>query len=169
MQKIMPCLWFASQAEEAVTFYTSVFKNSKILDVARYGEAGANASKQPNGSVMTLVFQLEGQKFMALNGGPVFTHSPAFSLVVHCDTQAELDRIWNKLSADKGSEQCGWLKDKYGVSWQIVPAIMQKLILDRDAEKSNRVMQAIVGMKKLDIEKLKQAAGQKRSKEMAHV
>jgi predicted 3-demethylubiquinone-9 3-methyltransferase (glyoxalase superfamily) len=157
MQKLVPCLWFDHQAEEAAKFYTSIFKNSKILTVTHYGEAGAKASGQPKGSVMTVVFQLEGQKFMALNGGPVFTHSPAFSLIVNCQTQADLDRIWEKLSADKASEQCGWLKDKYGVSWQIVPAELEKWLNEKDPARANRVIAALMQMHKLDIKKLKEA------------
>ena len=169
MQKFMPCLWFDNQAEEAAKFYTSIFKNSRILKVTHYGEASAKASGRPKGSVMTVVFQLEGQKFMALNGGPVFTHSPAFSLVVNCQKQPEINRIWDKLSADKASEQCGWLKDKYGVSWQIVPASLESLIQDRDPEKSDRVMQVLIQMKKLDIDALKQAAAHRPLKELAKI
>ncbi|MBI3545341.1 MAG: VOC family protein [Gammaproteobacteria bacterium] len=161
LQKISPCLWFDHQAEEAANFYVAIFKNSKILNIARYGEAGAKVSGRPHGSVMTVTFQLDGQEFMGLNGGPIFTFSPAISLIVHCETQQEMDQLWTKLSADPAAEQCGWLKDKYGVSWQIVPAILSHMMLDKDATKSERVMQAMLLMKKLDIKTLKQAYDQK--------
>ena len=157
MQKFMPCLWFDHQAEEAAKFYTSLFKNSKILTVTHYSESGAKLSGKPKGSVMTVIFQLEGQKFMALNGGPIFTHSPAFSLIVNCQTQAELDQIWEKLSDDKASEQCGWLKDKYGVSWQIVPAELGKWLNEKDPARANRVIHAVGQMHKLNIKRLKEA------------
>jgi predicted 3-demethylubiquinone-9 3-methyltransferase (glyoxalase superfamily) len=157
MQKITPCLWFDHEAEEAAKFYTSLFKNSKIIGITRYGEASANASGQPKGSVLTVLFQLEGQEFMALNGGPVFTFSPAISLMVKCKTQKEIDRIWDKLSADPAAEQCGWLKDRYGVSWQIVPEVLQKLIQDKDAKKTERMMAALMKMKKLDVATLTHA------------
>lgn len=121
MQKITPCLWFDDKAEEAVNFYASVFNKSKIKDVTRYGEAGAKVAGRPKGTVMTVTFELEGQEFMALNGGPVFKFSPAISLMVHCETQEELDELWEKLSSGGEKGQCGWLTDKYGVSWQIVP------------------------------------------------
>ncbi len=156
MQKITPCLWFDNQGEEAANFYVSIFKNSKILDVARYGEAGAQASGRPRGTVMTITFQLEGHEFMALNGGPVFSFSPAISLVVNCAMQEELDRLWEKLSEGGEIEQCGWLKDKYGVSWQIVPAILGQMMSDPDPEKSNRVMKALLQMKKMDIKTLQE-------------
>jgi len=159
MQKITNCLWFDHQAEEAANFYTSIFKNSKILSVARYGEAGAQASGKPKGSVMTVLFRLEGQEFMALNGGPVFAFSPAISLMVNCQTQQEIDRIWNKLSADAASEQCGWLKDRYGVSWQIVPRALPTFLLSGDAKRVDRLMRAVMTMKKLDIDRLQQAFG----------
>lgn len=157
MQKITPCLWFDNQAEEAVNFYISVFKNSKIMSIARYGEAGAEVSGRPKGTVMTVTFQLDGQEFMALNGGPVFTFSPAISFIVNCETQEEVDELWEKLSegGDEKAQQCGWLKDKYGVSWQIVPAILGEMMSDPDPEKSNRVMKALLPMKKLDIKTLK--------------
>jgi predicted 3-demethylubiquinone-9 3-methyltransferase (glyoxalase superfamily) len=157
MQKITPFLWFDNQAEEAVNFYISVFKNSKIVNVARYGKAGAEVSGQPEGAVMTIAFQLDGQDFIALNGGPVFKFSPAISFVVNCETQAEVDQLWNRLTDGGEIEQCGWLKDKYGVSWQIVPVVLGQLMSDPDPVKSERVMQAMLQMKKLDIEKLKQA------------
>ena len=153
MQKITPFLWFDGKAEEAMNFYISIFKNSKIVSVSRYGEGGPG----PKGTVMTGTFQLEGQQFMALNGGPHFTFSPAISFFVNCETQHEVDELWEKL-ADGGEEQrCGWLKDKYGVSWQIVPSVLGKLLQDKDAKKSKRVMKAMLGMNKLDIEDLKKA------------
>jgi predicted 3-demethylubiquinone-9 3-methyltransferase (glyoxalase superfamily) len=160
VQRIAPCLWFDYQAEEAARFYVSIFGNSKILKVARYGKAGSEVSGRPEGSVMTVTFQLEGQDFMALNGGPVFTFSPAISLMVNCADQEELDRLWEKLSEGGAIEQCGWLRDKFGVSWQIVPAIMDELMSDPDPEKTNRVMQALLPMKKIDIAGLKRAYGQ---------
>jgi len=157
MQKITPFLWFNDKAEEAIKFYTSIFKHSKIKSVARYGDAGPG----PKGSVMTASFLLEGQEFVALNGGPIFTFTPAISFVVNCRTQAEVDRLWDNLSAGGEPGQCGWLKDKYGVSWQIVPTILVKLLSDRDPVKANRVMQAMLQMKKIDIAQLKQAYGRK--------
>ncbi len=159
MQKITPFLWFDSNAEEAVNFYVSIFKDSKIVSVARYGEAGAEVAGRPEGTVMTIEFQLEGQQFVALNGGPVFTFSPAISFVVNCETQEEVDKLWEKLSegGDEESQQCGWLKDKYGVSWQIVPTILAEMLQDKDTEKSERVMKAMLQMKKLDIKGLTQA------------
>lgn len=156
MQKIIPCLWFDNKAEEAVIFYTSIFKNSKIKKIARYGEAGAKASGRPRGSIMTIIFQLEGQEFMALNGGPVFTFSPAISLLVNCNMQKEVDVLWDKLSEGGEIEQCGWLRDKYGVSWQIVPTVLGEMMQDKDARKTERVMQAMLQMKKLNINALKQ-------------
>src|SRR6266567_7719033 len=158
MQKITPFLWFDTQAEEAVKFYVSIFKNSRIVDVARYGEAGAEVSGRPKGSVMTVKFQLEGQEFVALNGGPHFQFTEAVSFVVSCQTQEEVDYYWEKLSEEGKEVQCGWLKDKYGLSWQIVPTILGELLSDKDAAKSQRVMQAMLKMVKLDIKKLKQAA-----------
>jgi predicted 3-demethylubiquinone-9 3-methyltransferase (glyoxalase superfamily) len=157
MQKITPCLWFDDNAEEAAEFYAGIFKNSKVKAVTRYGETGASASGRPKGSVMTVLFELEGQEFLALNGGPHFTFSPAVSLIVNCKTQKEVDALWQKLSADETAEQCGWLKDKYGVSWQIVPTIVGKMLQDKDPRKTERVMMAILQMKKLDIEALKKA------------
>jgi predicted 3-demethylubiquinone-9 3-methyltransferase (glyoxalase superfamily) len=159
MQKITPHLWFESQAEEAARFYTSLFKHSKITKVMRYGDAGSKVAGRPKGSVMTVSFQLEGQEFVALNGGPIFTFSPAISLFVKCKTQAEVDQLWSKLSVGGEIQPCGWLKDKYGVSWQIVPIVLQKMLQDKDPERSERVMRAMLGMKKLDIETLKQAYG----------
>ncbi len=162
MQKIIPFLWFDDNAEEAVNFYTSLFKDSKIVSVARYGEAGAKVSGRPKGTVMTIVFQLEGQEFMALNGGPVFTFSPAISLLVNCETQEELDELWKKLSEGGEIEQCGWLRDRYGVSWQIVPTILGEMVQDENVEKSERVMNAMLQMKKIDITRLRQAYEQDR-------
>ena len=156
-QKINLCLWFDQQAEEAADFYTSIFKNSKILNIARYGQSGAEVSGRPQGSVMTVTFELDGEEFMALNGGPIFTFSPAISLIVNCETQQEIDHFWDKLSKGGAIEQCGWLKDKYGISWQIVPTILSQMMLDKDAKKSESVMQAMLPMKKLEIQTLKQA------------
>ena len=157
MQKITPFLWFDNNAEEAVKFYTSVFKNSKILKVARYGDAGPG----PKGSVMTVSFQIEGQQFIALNGGPQFKFTEAVSFVVNCETQKEVDEFWEKLSAGGEKGPCGWLKDKFGLSWQVVPTILDKLIADRDPVKSQRVMKAMLQMKKLDIAALQRAYDQK--------
>jgi len=157
MQKITPFLWFDDQAEEAVKFYTSIFKNSKIVGVARHGEEGAKVSGRLQGTVMTVTFQLDGQEFIALNGGPHFTFSPAISFFVSCETQEEVDELWDKLSEGGEIEQCGWLKDKYGVSWQIVPTVLGELLNDPDPVKSKRVMKAMLQMNKIDIAKLKQA------------
>ena len=159
MQKITPCLWFDNQAEEAANFYVSIFKNSKIGNITRYGEEGYEVHKMPAGTVMTVEFQLEGQDFVALNGGPVFKFNEAISFQVYCKTQEEVDDYWEKLSqgGDKNAQQCGWLKDKYGVSWQIVPTVLPKMLQDKDAKKSQRVMKALLQMKKLDIKRLKQA------------
>ena len=158
MKPIATCLWFEDQAEEAAKFYTAVFKHSKMLGVTRYGEAGAQASGRPKGSVMTASFQLQGHEFLALNGGPQFTFSPAISLIVNCDSQQEVDEIWQKLSEGGQPGQCGWLTDKYGVSWQIVPTILGKMLLESDAQKSERVMSALIQMEKFDIKTLEQAA-----------
>ncbi len=157
MQKITPFLWFDDKAEEAANFYTSIFKNSKILSITQYGEEGAKAAGRPKGSVMTVVFELEGQEFIALNGGPVFTFSPAISFLVNCKTQKEVDELWEKLSEGGEKGQCGWLKDKYGVSWQIAPAVLGEMLQDKDPKKSRRVMEAMLRMDKIDIETLKQA------------
>jgi predicted 3-demethylubiquinone-9 3-methyltransferase (glyoxalase superfamily) len=157
VQKITPFLWFEDKAEEAVNFYVSIFKNSKIGSITRYGEEGAKASGRPKGSVMIVTFQLEGQAFVALNGGPVFQFTEAISFLVNCETQEEVDELWEKLSAGGKEGQCGWLKDKYGLSWQVVPAILGELMQDKDAEKSRRVMKALLQMKKIDIGTLKQA------------
>lgn len=156
-QKITPFLWFDKEAEEAAKFYTSIFKKSKILHKARYSEDAANKSGRPPGSVMTVVFEIEGQRFIALNGGPHFKFTEAISFVVSCKTQAEVDRFWKKLTAGGKAGQCGWLKDKYGISWQIVPSILGDLLSSGDAAKTRRVMQAILQMRKLDIEALKKA------------
>jgi predicted 3-demethylubiquinone-9 3-methyltransferase (glyoxalase superfamily) len=161
MQKITPFLWFDDKAEEAVNFYVSVFKNSKIGNIVRYGEEAAEASGRPKGTVMIVTFQLEGQDFIALNGGPVFQFTEAISFVVNCETQEEVDRFWEKLSEGGQEGQCGWLKDKYGVSWQVVPSILGKLLQDKDAEKSRRVMKAMLQMHKIDIKTLQQAYDQR--------
>ena len=154
ISRITPLLWFDSNAEEAATFYTSVFKNSKVLNVSRYGDAGPG----PKGSVMTIEFELDGQRFVALNGRPHFKFTEAISFVVNCEAQEEVDHYWNKLT-DGGQEvQCGWLKDQYGLSWQIVPRILVQLLQDKDAAKAQRVMQAMLQMKKIDIAGLKAAA-----------
>jgi len=160
IQKITPFLWFDNQAEEAVSFYTSIFKNSRIVSIARYGEEGAEASGRPKGTVMTIAFLLDGQEFVALNGGPIFKFTEAISFVVNCESQDEVDHYWEKLSegGDPKAQQCGWLKDKYGLSWQIVPTVLITLLNDPDPEKSRRVMKAMLQMKKIDIETLKQAA-----------
>ena len=158
----MPCLWFDSNAEEAVKFYTSVFKNSKIGNVARYGKEGQEIHRKKPGSVMTLEFELDGQKFLALNGGPIFKFTEAISFTVPCETQKEVDYYWEKLSegGDKRSQQCGWLKDKFGLSWQVVPTILPKMMIDKDTQKSDRVMKAMLQMKKPEIETLNKAYDQ---------
>ena len=153
MQKIVPFLWFDGNAEEAMNFYVSVFKNSKVLNVTRYGEAGPG----PKGTVMSCTFQLEGQDFYALNGGPQFKFTPAISLFVNCETQQEIDALWKKLSAGGREDQCGWLQDKYGLSWQIIPTALGKMLGDKDAKKANAAMQAMLQMKRLDIKGLQQA------------
>jgi predicted 3-demethylubiquinone-9 3-methyltransferase (glyoxalase superfamily) len=156
MQKITPCLWFDDNAEEAVNFYTSIFKNSSIKNILRYDAASAAASGRPEGSVLTIDFQLEGQDYMALNGGPIFKFTEAVSFSVDCKTQEEVDEYWEKLTADGGQEsQCSWLKDKYGLSWQIVPTVLPEMLRDEDPEKAGRVMQAMLKMKKIDIATLK--------------
>ena len=157
MPKITPFLWFNTQAEEAVKFYTSIFKNSKTGAVSRYGEEGAKMSGIPAGAVMTVAFQLDGQDFIALNGGPHFKFTEAVSFVVNCETQEEVDEFWEKLSAGGEKSRCGWLKDKFGLSWQIVPTALGKMMQDKDGAKSKRVMQALMQMDKLDIQRLKQA------------
>jgi predicted 3-demethylubiquinone-9 3-methyltransferase (glyoxalase superfamily) len=153
MQKITPFLWFENQAKEAMKFSVSVFKNSKNESITRYGEAGPGVK----GTVMTARFLIEGQEFVALNGGPVFTFSPAISFVVNCETQEEVDRLWEKLSDGGEKQQCGWLKDKFGVSWQIVPMVLVEMLNDPDPVKSQRVMKAMLSMGKIDIKILKQA------------
>jgi len=157
LQKITPFLWFDHEAEEAAKFYTSVFRNSTIESVARYGDAGPG----PKGSVMTVAFELEGQKFVALNGGPIFKFTEAISFVVNCDSQEEVDEMWRKLSAGGKEVECGWLKDKYGLSWQIVPTALMRMLQDKDAEKSQRVMKAMLQMKKIDIARLEEAYHQR--------
>jgi predicted 3-demethylubiquinone-9 3-methyltransferase (glyoxalase superfamily) len=156
MQKISPCLWFDKEAEEAANFYVSVFKGSKIGDVTRYGKEGYEIHGKEAGTVMTVEFEIEGQKFLALNGGPIFKFNEAISFQVHCETQEEVDYYWEKLSegGDKKAQVCGWLKDKYGLSWQIVPTILPKMLKDKDNEKSQRVMKAMLQMHKLDIQTL---------------
>jgi predicted 3-demethylubiquinone-9 3-methyltransferase (glyoxalase superfamily) len=157
MQKITPCLWFDDQAEAAAKFYVSIFKHSRLGHVTRYGEAGAEVSGRPKGSVMTVTFEIERQEFMALNGGPLFHFSEAISFMVQCESQKEIDEMWEKLSQGGTKGQCGWLKDKYGLSWQIISPGWEEMILDKDPEKSERVMKAILTMGKPDIEALKQA------------
>lgn len=153
MQKITPFLWFDNNAEEAMNFYTSIFRNSKVLTVSRYGEAGPG----PAGTVMTAEFELEGQEFVALNGGPRFQFTEAISFVVNCETQEEVDYFWDKLSDGGQKSRCGWLKDKFGLWWQVVPTILAELMGDKDPQKSKRVMQAMLKMDKIEIEPLKQA------------
>ena len=154
MQKITPFLWFDSQAEEAMNFYISIFKDSKVINVTRYGEAGPG----PKGSVMSATFELNGQEFYALNGGPVFSFTPAVSFFIHCETQQEVDHFWDKLSEGGRTDRCGWLQDKYGLSWQVVPNILGELLQGKDAAKSKRVMEAMLKMAKLDIAILEEAA-----------
>lgn len=152
-------MWFDNKAEEAANFYTSIFKNSRIINATRYGEAGAEISGRPKGTVMTVTFQLEGQEFIALNGGPIFKFTEAISFLVNCEKQEEIDDLWQKLSegGDEKAQQCGWLKDKFGVSWQIVPTILGEMLQDKDSKKSEKVMEELLQMKKIDIETLKQA------------
>jgi predicted 3-demethylubiquinone-9 3-methyltransferase (glyoxalase superfamily) len=154
MQKITPCLWFDTEGEEAAQFYTSIFPNSRIVEVTRYGSAGPRAE----GTVMTVTFELDGQRFIALNGGPDFTFNEAISLSVDCETQDEVDSYWDALTADGEEGPCGWLKDKYGVSWQIVPKVLTELIADPDQEKGQRVMAAMLQMGKIEISELEKAA-----------
>jgi len=153
MQKITPFLWFDGKVEEAMNFYISIFKNSKILSISRYGEAGPG----PKGTVMTTKFELNGQEFVALNGGPQFTFTEAISFVVSCETQQEVDELWEKLSEGGNKSRCGWLKDKYCLSWQVIPTILVELLQDKDPAKSSRVMQAMLQMDKIDIETLRRA------------
>jgi predicted 3-demethylubiquinone-9 3-methyltransferase (glyoxalase superfamily) len=159
VQKITPCLWFDNQAGEAAKLYTSIFKNSKIGRITRYGKEGYEIHGRPEGTVMTVEFEIDGQAFTALNGGPMFKFNEAISFQVHCETQEEVDYYWEKLSegGDEKAQQCGWLKDKYGVSWQIIPKVLIELVSDPDSEKSQRAMKAMLQMKKIDIEKIKRA------------
>jgi predicted 3-demethylubiquinone-9 3-methyltransferase (glyoxalase superfamily) len=157
LQKITPNLWFDTEAEEAANFYTSIFKDSKVARVMRYGEAGP----RPAGMVMTVTFQLDGQEFTALNGGPEFKFNEAISLLVNCETQEEVDELWDKLSDGGEKGPCGWLKDKFGVSWQIVPTVLDEMLQDEDADRANRVMKAMLQMTKIDIEALEKAHGQR--------
>lgn len=159
MQKITPFLWFDGKAEEAAKFYTSIFKNSKIGRISRYGEAGPG----PKGAAMSATFELDGQEFIALNGGPQFTFSPAISFFVNCETQEEVDEIWEKLCEGGKKNRCGWLQDKFGVSWQVIPTALGKLMSDPDPQKSGRVMKAMLQMEKIDIRSLEQAYDNKSS------
>jgi predicted 3-demethylubiquinone-9 3-methyltransferase (glyoxalase superfamily) len=161
MSKITNCLWFDNQAEDAANYYVSFFPNSKIKETLHYDEASAKVSGMPEGSVLTVSFDLDGQEFLGLNGGPAFKFSEAISFVVNCEDQAEVDKYWEKLSAVPESEQCGWCKDKFGVSWQVVPKILNELLMNPDKQKAGRVMQAMLEMKKLDVAKLEEAAGGK--------
>jgi predicted 3-demethylubiquinone-9 3-methyltransferase (glyoxalase superfamily) len=159
MQKISPCLWFDDNAEDAVKFYVSIFKNSKVGNVTRYGKEGYEIHKKKEGSVMTIDFEIEGQKFLGLNGGPIFRFNEAISFQIYCDTQEEIDYYWEKLTegGDKNAQVCGWLKDKFGVSWQVVPIAMIKMLQDKDSKKTERVMKAMLQMHKLDIDALTKA------------
>ena len=157
VSRIAPCLWFDNQAEEAAKYYVSIFPNSSIRAVSYYGKEGFEIHGRPEGSVLTVAFTLEGQDFTALNGGPVFTFSEAISFMVACDTQDEIDRYWDRLSADPNGGQCGWLKDRFGVSWQIVPADMWKIMSDPDRTRTERVMAAVMKMKKLDLAAIRRA------------
>jgi predicted 3-demethylubiquinone-9 3-methyltransferase (glyoxalase superfamily) len=158
MQKIIPCLWFDDEAEEAAKFYVSVFRNSRIGNVTHYGKEGYEIHGRKAGSVLTVEYEIAGQKFVALNGGPVFKFNEAISFQVRCQTQKEIDYYWKKLSegGDRKAQQCGWLKDKYGVSWQIVPTVLIKMLQDKDTKKSDRVMKAMLQMRKFDIKVLRQ-------------
>ncbi len=160
-QKITPCLWFDNKAEEAVKFYTSVFKNSKIGKTLRYDDASAKASGMPKGSVLTIEFQIEGQEFLALNGGPIFKFTEAVSFIIDCNDQKEVDYFWDKLTKGGQESVCGWLKDKYGVSWQVTPSILPKMLTDKDPKKAQNVMKAMMQMKKIDIKALQKAYDQK--------
>ena len=159
MQKITPFLWFDHQAEEAAKFYTSIFKNSKVGRIFRYNEQAGEKTGRPAGSVLTVEFEIEGQKFVALNGGPLFKFNESISFVVNCDSQEEVDYFWEKLTADGGKESaCGWLKDKFGLSWQVVPTVLIDMLHHDDSEKSEQVMEAMLQMKKIDIKTLKEAS-----------
>ena len=159
MQKISPCLWFDDNAEDAVKFYVSIFNNSKVGNVTRYGKEGYEIHKKKEGSVMTIDFEIEGQKFLGLNGGPIFRFNEAISFQIYCDTQEEIDYYWEKLTegGDKNAQVCGWLKDKFGVSWQVVPIALIKMLQDKDSKKTERVMKAMLQMQKLDIDALTKA------------
>lgn len=159
MQKISPCLWFDNNAEDAVQFYISTFKNAKVGNVTRYGKEGYEIHKKKEGTVMTIDFEIEGQKFLALNGGPVFKFNEAISFQIYCDTQEEIDYYWEKLTegGDKNAQVCGWLKDKFGVSWQVVPHVLIKMLQDKDSNKTESVMKAMLQMHKLDINALTKA------------
>ncbi len=161
IQRITPCLWFDDQAEQAVAFYTTVFSNSRIVNTTRYTKESAQVSGQPEGSILTIAFQLDGQDFTALNGGPIFKFNEAMSLVVNCETQQEVDHYWNQLSedGDPKAQQCGWLKDRFGVSWQVVPTLLIELLTAPDPDKARKAMAAILEMKKIDVETLRQAVG----------
>lgn len=159
MQKIIPNLWFDKEAEEAANFYTAIFKNSKITSIARYGKSGAEVSGMQEGAVMTVAFELDGQPFVAINGGPMFTFTEAISLMIECEDQAEIDYFWEKLTADGGAEsQCGWLKDRYGLSWQVTPKGFDEMMRTAEPEKAERAMKAMFGMKKIVIAELEKAA-----------
>lgn len=159
IQKIIPNLWFDNQAEEAANYYVSIFKNSRIVNTVRYGKEGFEIHRMPEGTVMTVEFEIEGQRFLGLNGGPVFRFNESISFIVNCENADEVDYYWEKLTADGDpkAQQCGWLKDKFGVSWQVVPAQLNKMMQDKDKQKSGRVMNALLQMKKLDLKKLEQA------------
>jgi predicted 3-demethylubiquinone-9 3-methyltransferase (glyoxalase superfamily) len=159
LNRISPCLWFDSKAEEAAHYYCSIFANSRIRAISRYGEAGHDVHGRAAGSVLTVDFELSGQTFTALNGGPIFEFTPAISLQVSCETQQEIDQYWERLTAggDPSAQQCGWLKDRYGLSWQVVPSVLAKLMTDPDARRSDRVMTAVLQMKKFDIAALQRA------------
>jgi predicted 3-demethylubiquinone-9 3-methyltransferase (glyoxalase superfamily) len=159
IQKITPCLWFDDQAEEAAKFYTAIFNNSQIVSMTRYGEAGHEVHGRPAGTVMTVAFELDGHAFTALNGGPMFKFNEAISFQVSCETQEELDYYWERLSegGDREAQQCGWLKDKYGASWQVIPNVLLEMLTNPDSKKSQRVMKSMLQMKKIDIEELKRA------------
>ena len=165
MQKITPFLWYDGNAEEAANFYISIFKNSKMGKISRYGDAGPG----PKGSVMSVTFQIEGQEFFALNGGPHFKFTPAISFFVNCETQQEVDDLWEKLSAGGRTDRCGWLQDKFGVSWQIIPTVLGQLLGDKDPQRAKRAMQAMLQMTKIDINKLQHAAAEAKSSATTNV
>jgi predicted 3-demethylubiquinone-9 3-methyltransferase (glyoxalase superfamily) len=163
MEKIIPFLWFEDNAEEAVNFYVSVFRNSRIVSVTHYGAAAAEAAGMQQGGVMTIAFELEGQPFIALNGGPGFDFNPAISFAISCDSQEEIDVLWEKLSEEGTQVECGWLEDRFGISWQIVPSVLGKMITDPDHERADRVTRALLGMKKIDLAALKRAFDQEKA------